>query len=175
MNPNFMALPTLTFADRWHRAEHIEIALSFPGRDVMNFPGMRHAPCYAFVYSDLGQLWILKSQGHAWTGEGLESACAMLTEKLEKLEWASLSNCLAGLDLPGPAEMLGPRLVAGLGSSLVDKPRLINALLSSHFARNGNLSADALKQVQRDISQYIDAQVDVLATGTAPPELNSIA
>ena len=126
----------------------------------MSLPGMRQAPCYAFIVTDTGQIWILTTQGYAWTASNLVAAAALLVEKGEKLDWASLTYCLPSLDLPSSAEVVGPKLGDGLSSALVDKVRLSNVLFSQWMVEHGNDSVEDLKLIHEQLKLLVEHQVE---------------
>ena len=158
MNPDLAELLPHAFIDRWEGRVPISFALTFPGRNLMNMPGMRHAPSYAFIVTDSGQVWLLKAQGHAWTEGDLVKGSALLSQKLEKLDWEKLAYCLPGLDLPATIELLGPRLGGGLATNLVDTPRLTNALFSRWISQNSSLPTEVLKNIKEMLALYLKEQ-----------------
>jgi hypothetical protein len=159
MNPHLAELLPHAFIDRWEGRASVSFALSFPGRDLMNMPGMRHAPSYAFIVTELGQIWLLKAQGHAWIDGDLVRGSALLSQKLDKLDWGKLAYCLPSLDLPATIELLGPRLGGGLATNLVDKTRLTNALFSRWISQNSSLPTEVLKDIKEKLALYLEEQV----------------
>lgn len=158
MNPDLAELLPHAFIDRWEGRVPVSFALTFPGRNLMNMPGMRHAPSYAFIVTDSGQVWLLKAQGHAWTEGDLVKGSALLSQKLEKLDWEKLAYCLPGLDLPATIELLGPQLGGGLATNLVDTTRLTNALFSRWISQNSSLPTEVLKNIKEMLALYLKEQ-----------------
>ena len=158
MNSELAELLPHAFIDRWEGRAPVSFVLSFPGRDLMTMPGMRHAPSYAFIVTESGQVWLLKAQGHAWTEGELVRGSELLSQKLDKLDWGKLAYCLPSLDLPATIELLGPRIGGGLVTNLVDTTRLTNALFSRWVSQNTSLSTEVLKDIKEKLTLYLEEQ-----------------
>lgn len=155
-NTNIVSSPLI---DTFYNTGQIRFAFAIPAKGFMNRAAMRNAPCYAWVVTQCGCLWILQSQGQAWDLDALVKTTDLLSIKIEKLDWPSLTFALTDLEIPPLTQVVGPRLPIGLGAHLVDTGRVTHAFMSQWLAGKRNLETVSPRAVQDQLKRYIDERL----------------
>lgn len=154
--PSILEILPSALINTFYNTGEIRFAFCIPAKELMNKAGLRHAPCYAWVITKCGRLWMFQSQGQAWDLDMLTKAIDLLSHRLEKMDWPSLTFALTDLDVPRSAQVIGPRFPLGLGLHLVDSGRLTNAFMSQWLLGQRNPDLVSPRAVQDQLRQHLD-------------------